>query len=200
MYDRLRGRRCLLRRSPVCPGVTTVWRRRAPGLPWSPAGRCCWGPARGAWTQTGGSRSRPAWTDGADTGGGSEGRETEALGSRRARHLEPLQPGSTHLKVLPRGEGEEGQLALLLAPGPTQVRVPDEHAWLDAGVEVEGHVLRPAAAQVHCKTEQDWWEAVGTRCGSPGSNGGVYLWGYTLTCPLIVMCCPGISPLRMLPL
>lgn len=36
--------------------------------------------------------------------------------------------------------------------------------------------------------------------GSSGGNGGLYLWGYMLTCPLIVMCCPGISPLRMLPL
>lgn len=27
-----------------------------------------------------------------------------------------------------------------------------------------------------------------------------YLWGYTLTCPLIVMCCPGLRPSSMLPL
>lgn len=60
--------------------------------------------------------------------------------------------GGSYLKVLPRREGEEGQLALLLSPGLTQVRVPDERARLHARVQVERDVLRPAAAEVHCKT------------------------------------------------
>lgn len=82
---------------------------------------------------------------------------TETLRSRRASATRI----GAYLKVLPRGEGEEGQLPLLLTPGPAQVRVPDEHARLDAGVQVEGDVLRPAAAQVHCKTEQNSSEVVG---------------------------------------
>lgn len=65
-----------------------------------------------------------------------------------------------YLKVVPRGEGEEGQLPLLLTPGPAQVRVPDEQPRLDAGVQVEGHVLCPAAAQVDCEAEQRSSEVV----------------------------------------
>lgn len=52
--------------------VTTAWRRRAPGRPWSPAGRCCSGPARGVWSQKGGTRLLPPWTGEADTGSESE--------------------------------------------------------------------------------------------------------------------------------
>lgn len=57
--------------------------------------------------------------------------------------------GGPYLEVLPRREGEEGQLSLLLTPGLAQVRVPDEHARLHAGVQVQGDVLRPAVAEVH---------------------------------------------------
>lgn len=56
------------------------------------------------------------------------------------------------LKVLPWGEGEEGQLPLLVTPGFTQVRVPDEDAWLQAGAQMESDVLRPAVAEVHGET------------------------------------------------
>lgn len=52
--------------------VTTAWRRRAPGRPWSPAGRCCSGPARGVWSQTGGIRLLPPWTGEVDTESESE--------------------------------------------------------------------------------------------------------------------------------
>lgn len=58
----------------------------------------------------------------------AEPTETGALRSRRARHLEHPQPGSAYLKVPPRGEGEEGQLPLLLPPAAAQVGVPDEQA------------------------------------------------------------------------
>lgn len=74
-----------------------------------------------------------------------------------------------YLKVLPRGEGEEGQLPLLLTPGTTQVRVPDEHPRLDAGVQVEGHVFCLTAAQVHCKAGQNSSGGVGGGSGLMGA-------------------------------
>lgn len=74
-----------------------------------------------------------------------------------------------YLKVLPRGEGEEGQLPLLLTPRPTQVRVPDEHPRLDAGVQVEGDVFCLAAAQVHCEAGQNSSEGVAGGSGLMGA-------------------------------
>lgn len=61
--------------------------------------------------------------------------EEDLAGGRRKAlrfpHAPPPTSGthwSAYLKVLPRGEGEEGQLALLLTPGAGQVGVPEEHA------------------------------------------------------------------------
>ena len=62
---------------------------------------------------------------------------------------------SAYLKVLPRGEGKEGQLPLLVPPRLAQVRVPDEHSRLDARVQVEGDVLCPAVAKIHCETMEE---------------------------------------------
>lgn len=148
--------------------------------------------------------------------------------------------GAAYLKVLPRGEGEEGQLPLLVSPRRTQVRVPEEHARLDARVQVEGNVLRPAVAEVHRETGggskrnsirpmllSRWvgfithffnmavcrYQVIFLRSLMQQKllyictmkkwidlNLLAYLWGYMLTCPLIVMCCPGFSPFSILPL
>lgn len=112
----------------------------------------------------------------------------------------------SYLKVFPGGERKEGQLPLLLTPGAAQVGVSDEYARLHAWTEMKGDVLRPVVTDVHREAEEGQEVNVVLTTGHWCLTTmwvlfkGIHLWGYMLTCPLMVMCSPGLSPSRILPL